>query len=289
MIAVMVLGGCAAVEPQPTPAPSQPVVAASPMSIPVEVMKPKGDGPFAAVVMMHDCSGLGPRSSGAPKRWAKILVEDGYVVVIPDSFSTRGFPGGVCTDHSGRRSEVRPFVRSRDAYEALAYARSLPYVDPARVGIMGGSHGGASTLATLGVARAPGSPRFVAGVSLYPSCIAGASYRPTAPLLILSGEKDDWTPAQPCVRLAERVRAAGQDVTIKVYPDAHHAFDSNAPIRYVEARVNGNSPTGRGATTGGNAEAWADSIREVRTFFAKHFAMPLSMPLGAGGPSPRER
>jgi len=42
--------------------------------MPVTVSKPDGPGPFAAVVVMHDCSGLGPRSSGAPGRWAKELV-----------------------------------------------------------------------------------------------------------------------------------------------------------------------------------------------------------------------
>ena len=163
-------------------------------------------------------------------------------------------------------------VRTRDAYEALAYARALTFVDPKRIGLMGGSHGGASTLLTLGVPRAEGAPRFAAGISLYPSCNAANPYRPTAPLLILTGELDDWTPAEPCRKLAERASAAGHAVSIKVYPGAHHSFDGNAPIRYVEARVNGNSPTGRGATTGGNAEAWADSIREVKGFFARHLA-----------------
>jgi hypothetical protein len=38
----------------------------------------------------------------------------------------------------------------------------------------------------------------------------------------------------------------------------------------VAARVNRASPTGRGATTGGNPAAWADSIREVLAFFAEH-------------------
>jgi dienelactone hydrolase len=248
----------------PPPATSP---AAGTPAIPIEVMKPEGAGPFPAVVMLHDCSGLGPRSSGAPKRWGKLLVDEGYVVVIPDSFSTRGHAGGVCTNPSPSRAEVRPQVRTRDAFEALRYARALPYVDGNRVGVMGGSHGGASTLAT--------------GLALYPSCntrygdwIPGTPgvYKPAAPLLILTGEKDDWTPAEPCRQLAERSAAAGLPVAIKVYPDAHHAFDNASPIRFVEARVNANSPTGRGATTGGNAAAWADSIREVKAFFAKHLA-----------------
>src|SRR6266436_2445817 len=71
--------------------------------IPVTLSKPDGPGPFPAVVIVHDCSGLGPRSSGAPDRWAKELVTQGYVVVIPDSFTTRGHGAGVCTDPSPSR------------------------------------------------------------------------------------------------------------------------------------------------------------------------------------------
>jgi hypothetical protein len=29
-------------------------------------------------------------------------------------------------------------------------------------------------------------------------------------------------------------------------------------------------PGGKGATTGGNAEAWSDSVRQVEAFFAAH-------------------
>src|SRR5688572_16275948 len=79
-----------------------------PDQIPAQVLKPEGPGPFPAVVIAHDCSGLGPKSSGTPARWAAELVGLGYVVILPDSFSTRGFPHGVCTDPSPRRIEVSP-------------------------------------------------------------------------------------------------------------------------------------------------------------------------------------
>ncbi len=99
---------------------------------------------------------------------------------------------------------------------------------------------------------------------------ASGVYRPTAPLLILIGEKDDWTPAAPCQALADAARAAGTPVSIKVYPGAHHSFDSPNPTRYVASRINGNAPSGRGATTGGDPQAWADAIREVVAFFGTH-------------------
>jgi dienelactone hydrolase len=94
--------------------------------------------------------------------------------------------------------------------------------------------------------------------------------RPVAPVLILIGEKDDWTPAAPCRKLTDAAQEAGYPVTIKVYPRAHHSFDSDKPVRYVAARVNTNAPGGRGATTGGDPQAWADSIREVVAFFGQH-------------------
>jgi dienelactone hydrolase len=90
-----------------------------------------------------------------------------------------------------------------------------------------------------------------------------------APLLILIGEKDDWTPAAPCVELARSSRATQHPVDIVVYPGAHHSFDSDRPVRYVATRVNMNAPAGRGATTGGDPQAWADSIRRVTEFFER--------------------
>ena len=242
--------------------------------IPVSVSKPDGPGPFPAVVIMHDCSGLGPTSSGAPGRWATELVTRGYVVVIPDSFSTRGLPGGICTvPLSQRRANVSPERRAGDAYGALAYAHSLPYVGGRRVGLMGGSHGGSTTVAAMLAPAGDKPDGFAAAVALYPRCDLHAGvYRPVAPLLILIGEKDDWTPAEPCRQLAADARAAGQPVTIKVYPGAHHSFDSPNRVRYVAARVNPNAPGGRGATTGGDPAAWADAIRQVATFFEEHLS-----------------
>jgi dienelactone hydrolase len=271
--------------------------------IPATMLKPEGPGPFPAVVIMHDCSGLGPRSSGAPIRWARELVEKGYVILMPDSFTARGHAGGVCTNASPNRNDVAPPRRALDAYVALAYLRTLPYVDGSRIGIMGGSHGGSTTLATVVAPEQEKEPLaqekrtgFAAAVALYPNCAArlggwravrqaGGSgpitnyvgvYKPVTPLLILIGENDDWTPAEPCRKLTEIARGAGYPVSIKVYAGAHHGFDSNNPVNYNPARVNVNSPTGRGATTGGDPKAWDDSVREVTAFFGEHLKKAIN-------------
>jgi dienelactone hydrolase len=259
---------------------------------PFTLSRPAGTGPFPAVVILHDCSGLGPRSSGMAWRWSSELTRLGYVTIWPDSFLQRGRPKGVCTDASLPR--VSYAQRAGDAYAALAYLASLPFVDARRIAVMGGSHGGTSTLATIAdtletenAGRAEG--RFAAAVALYPSCglsVGGWSverskgpgrpitayrgaFKPLAPLLILIGELDDWTPAEPCRRLAAAAQSAGYPVEIKVYPGAHHSFDSILPTRYVAGRINRNSATGRGATTGGNADAWADAVVRVERFLAE--------------------
>ena len=257
--------------------------AASGEKLSATLIKPDGDGPFPAVVIVHDCSGLGPRSSGSPKRWADQLVPQGYVVVMPDSFAPRGIENGVCLASARNRDRATYPIRAADAHGALAALRELKFVDSARVGVMGGSHGGSTTLTALL------KPGFAAGIALYPRCDWNygqwsimrrngnvgpmathfGTYAPTAPLLILAGEADDWTPAEPCRVMAEKSRAAGHPMEIEIYPGAHHSFDSDRPERFIAERMNPNSLSGRGATTGGNAEAWADAKRQVARFFGE--------------------
>jgi len=299
ILSLLLLGGCVGTSSSLSIATT--TINGASEQIPATLLKPDGPGPFPAIVMLHDCSGLGARSSGAPIRWGRELVGLGYVIVSPDSFTTRGHAGGVCTDPSPTRNEVSPNRRVYDAYAALAYLRTLPFVDGSRVGLMGGSHGGLTTLASMVAPERDNEPLarekragFAAAVALYPGCAArmggwrvvrqaGAGgpitdyvgvYRPVAPVLILIGENDDWTPAAPCRKLTEVARQAGYPVTIKVYPGAYHSFDSYNPMRYDPARVNANSPSGRGATTGGDPNAWEDSTHEVAAFFGQHLMKP---------------
>jgi len=261
------------------------------------LIKPDGEGPFPGVVVMHDCSGLGRSSSGGPLRWAEELVKQGYVVLVPDSFTPRGFPDGVCTLPGHESSAASGYVRAGDAYGGLLALRKLPNVDGKRIGIMGASHGGWTALAAM-CAPVDGrdplfgakSNGFAAAVALYPSCAPrygawstvrqnktfgpvvshSGVYKPIAPVLILIGEKDDWTPAEDCRQMVEESRNAGFPINIITYPGAHHAFDSAFPVRHNPLRTNASSPTGKGATTGGDYIAWTDAKRQVASFFVRH-------------------
>src|SRR5260370_39501780 len=71
------------------------------------VYRPEGAGPFPAVVAMHDCAGL-TNASGAVaskyREWAQLLVRDGFIVLFPESYGSRGL-GSQCTV---RNRPIRP-------------------------------------------------------------------------------------------------------------------------------------------------------------------------------------
>jgi len=58
------------------------VTPGAPQEISATLVRPAGEGPFPAVVQLHGCGGLEAQSY----RWARWLVEHGYVALVVDSF-----------------------------------------------------------------------------------------------------------------------------------------------------------------------------------------------------------
>lgn len=246
--------------------------------------RPPGDGPHAAIVLMHGCGGLRERSGRVAPRhadWAQRFHSLGYVALHVDSFTPRGVPE-LCTT---RNRPVQPGrERVRDAYGALLYLQALPFVRADRVGLMGWSHGGSTVLATV-AEKAGGRPGtldkgdFRAAVAFYPGCrtsLQSRTWTTRIPLEILHGEKDDWTPIEPCRALVQRVRTSGAPVELVAYPDAFHGFDTpNSPVR-VRQNI-ATTPTGT-ATVGTDPQARADAITRVPEYFARYLGGPASKP-----------
>jgi dienelactone hydrolase len=168
--------------------------------------RPKGAGPFPAVVLLHTCLGLPAERASLGAR----IATWGYVALFVDDFATRGLKETCAVDFK----QALP-----DADGALAYLASLPYVDPARIAAVGFSQGGDSALKIA----SRGAAGFKAAAAFYAPCanLDGAALR--IPTLILVGAKDEVTPARDCAELAKRQQPGM--VKLVVYPGAAHAFD----------------------------------------------------------------
>jgi dienelactone hydrolase len=214
--------------------------------------KPDGDGPFPAIVLLHGCGGISPKRD---HRWAERLSGWGYVTLQVDSFKPRGL-SSVCT-FSGRDSTDILQKRVTDAYDAKRHLAELPFVDRNRIAVMGWSHGGTTTIQAL---HQKTDEPFRAAIAYYPSCriLTGLN----APLLILIGEADDWTPSSRCVELLPKEQT-GSEISLKVYPGAYHGFDTLG----ANTDVRGSSGMHHLQY---HPEAATDSITRVRAFLDKY-------------------
>jgi dipeptidyl aminopeptidase/acylaminoacyl peptidase len=160
-----------------------------------------------------------------------------------------------------------------DVEGAGVYLRSRPDVDPARIGLWGGSYGG--YLTALGLARA--SDLFAAGVDMHgvhdwnteiPTF--AATYRPTdrpdaarlawessplssistwrSPVLLIQGDDDRNVPFAETVDLAQALRKQSVSFEQLVFPDEIHDFLMH--------------------------RTWLAAYHASSDFFDKHFKMP---------------
>ena len=244
------------------------------------LFRPSDPDRHPAAVLLHGCGGLLDASGKLMAReadWARHLLEAGYVVLAVDSFAPRGVRNECAT---GTRP-VSPLVdRPRDAYGALVYLRSLSFVRPEAIGLIGWSHGGWTLLYAIqrgGIGERLGfaGTGFAAAVAFYPgSCdvrVDGAGWTPSIPLLVLIGEADVWTPAPSCARVMEHAGARGGDIRTKLYPGAYHDFDwPDLPRRALNAYRA--AATGMVPIVGTDEVARADALMRVPAFFTEIFA-----------------
>jgi dienelactone hydrolase len=228
-----------------------------------------------AVLLLHGCGGPYNRRGELSERmrdYAASLNAEGWHALVLDSFTTRGVRE-LCTTAMARRA-IDQSHRRQDALGALAWLAAQANVDAQRLALLGWSHGGSTVLAASnsrdrGVAAS--SVRPAAAVAFYPGCSAerDRGYRGTAPLLLMVGEADDWTPPESCRELAQQAQQAQQPANPPVhfvaYPGAVHGFDSEAPVRHRRDVPNGVNP-GQGVQVGGQPAARAASRQALLAF-----------------------
>lgn len=234
--------------------------------------RPDGPGPFPAVVALHDCGGL---SHGAAantelyEQWAKLLVADRFVVLLPDSFGSRGL-GPQCAAGKGTSQAAR--VRVADANAARHWLQGQPYVRADHIALLGWASGAVAALWTVRPNAAPhdGSTDFRSAVALYPGCrrLRQTAWSTRIPTLILIGSADDWTSAPICQQMVAGARGRSARVEIIVYPGARHGFDRvAAPLLLDTGRGRVPEPTGK--TRRIITPAARDALRRVPKWLAR--------------------
>jgi len=260
------------------------------------LFKPQQKGRRPAVVLVHGFDGVSEAREGF---WARELAKLGVATLVVESFSNQ--------------SRISTAQGVRDAYAALGYLAAQPYVDAARIGIMGMSRGGSVALRAVDRRRHGGGPGFAAAIALYPGCVA--QYRnpqPDAPIQVLMGGRDDYTTAKHCGEYLARIRAAGGAAELHVYPEARHGFDGDTTnervyffahvpnlsdcVLYIEddgsttyAKTGEPLETPRkaqevmrrdcmktGATIAADARVKAQALQDVKTFLKKTLLNPRS-------------
>jgi len=205
------------------------------------VTKPQGAGPFPTALLYSGCDG--PHDNLAA--WAAMLNAQGWAAIVVDSHGPRGLLHHeawrlVCAGQLLMGSE-----RAGDVLVSVADARRMPFVDPARLVLLGASHGGWAIMDLLALdaegrlpfnlaAPPPGPTDPLAGVVgailLYPYCgeasrAARTGWSRKLPTLFLLGAGDVIAPAGKCIALAERLTAEGVPVETRLFEGVTHGFD----------------------------------------------------------------
>ncbi len=213
LLALAFAGAAAAAERRVVVADPAPPLAGAAATAPLTgyLTAPAGAGPFPAVALVPSCLGL-PENRAA---FAATLASWGYVALYVDEFAPRGLKETCSVDFP---------VGPADAAAALAYLARQPFVDAARVAVVGFSQGGDVALA---VAAAPTrGVRLRAVAAYYPPCANRQGETLAVPTLILVGAADSVTPAADCRAF---VAAQPPDAAkLVVLPGAGHLFDDPA-------------------------------------------------------------
>jgi len=203
--------------------------------------EPSGNGPFPAIVVIHEWWGL----NDWVKEQASKFADQGYVTLAIDLYR-----GKVATtpDEAHELSRGVPDDRAtRDLLAATAYLRSLPNVKPDKVGAVGWCMGGGWALDL-----AINDPKLAAVAINYGHLATEPDTLKKINAAVLGnfGGQDKGITPDSVNKFADEMKKLGKSVDVKIYPDAGHAFE------------NPNNKNGY------RAEDAADAWQRMVTFFA---------------------
>ena len=204
------------------------------------IRKPKGNGPFPAMIMFHGAPGgrgmeqlVGwSRGDHGGPVWERFL-QEGYVVAVADY---RGGNMNVVSVASSKDVTTS----ADDGLAVIDYVKALPYVDPARINLYGVSLGGnlvmnlvSKSAVHSAIVGAPATMWFLGMTmpqggadlkSMKPDPeIARKNIEPIkTPILILVGTADRLEPMAETLHNA--LAEAGKPVRLEIYENGYHDF-----------------------------------------------------------------
>lgn len=183
------------------------------------------------IIIVQEWWGLTDHMKDIARRYAG----EGYVAIAPDLYSRLGH---VLTTDAGEAGKLMSTLKQEDGLADLnatvAYLKSVPEVDPTRIGITGFCMGGSYALMLPCV-----NPEIKAAVPFY-----GQIPNPDTPIqklacpvLYIYGEDDGWITKADVQRLAAALKKYNKPGEIKTYPGAPHAFfrDTDSSVYRPEA------------------------------------------------------
>jgi dienelactone hydrolase len=235
------------------------------IQIRARLFHPAGPGPFPGVILLHHCGGFNADSPIA--FYTSMLVQQGYAVAAPDSFTARN----VVEDCN--LGAVRPLDRARDAFAVAELMATRPDIKSSKIGIVGWSHG---AWADMYIARdwlperplreslAAKGAKIAAVAALYGEGCGDPEKAPVVvPLLGLLGGRDN-TRNDLCQALAAQSNGLMQ---VHLYENDFHGFDM--PVSGTDP-TRPHSPRGVRVIIGYDPVATQDSHARVVAFFAQY-------------------
>ena len=193
------------------------------------LVQPTGEGPFPAVLVIHENRGLNPHIEDVARRAAVA----GFLALAPDGLSpVGGYPGN---DDDGRtlQRSIDPATLDQDMINSARYLKAHA-LSNGRLGATGFCWGGGMTNR---LAVELGSD-LQAGVPFYGATAATADVpKITASLMIIYAESDPRINAMwPEYETA--LQANNVDHEMHMFPGTLHGFHNNSTPRYNEAAAN---------------------------------------------------
>jgi len=193
------------------------------------LVRPNGDGPFPAVIVIHENRGLNPYVEDVARRAAV----EGFLALAPDGLSpVGGYPGN---DDDGKRLQksLDQSKLKRDMLNSAEFVRAHAN-STGKFGAIGFCWGGGVTN-FLAVSMGGNLHAAVPFYGRAPSSEEVANIR--APLLIQSAEDDPRINAM-WPEFEKALKANGIKYERHLYPGTRHGFHNNSTPRYNEAAAN---------------------------------------------------